>query len=190
MTCVLVVNNNVRFQKHDSAKKISEDSKDNIVDQLNIENKPSILNEDYINKSRKSVSQEYKDQCFNQKGLIEINERESESEGGLMSNPDFQSSRLLSSTNRRADEDSNKTSSQLKEASSDKKITNAYKEIVNPTILPCRLDDKVTSDLTVIKEQIQGEGNQTTLRLSIDMLNFYKDDASASIEIQETEMPN
>ena len=135
------------------------------------------------------MSQEYQDQYFNQKGLNEINERASESEGGLMSNPDFYSSRLPS-TNRRAEEDSNKTSSQLKEASSDKKKTNVYKEIVNPTILPCRLDDKVTSDLTVIKEQIQGEGNQTTLRLSIDMLNFYKDDASASIEIQETEMPN
>ena len=39
------------------------------------------------------------------------------------------------------------------------KKTNAYEEIVNPIILPCKLDDKVTSDLTVIKEQIQGEAN-------------------------------
>ena len=74
----------------------------------------------------------------------------------------------MHSSNKRFEEVSSKTSHQLREASSDKKRSEMSRDLVTPVLQPYK------EDLTIIKEQVQGEGNQT-LRLSVDMLNIEKD---------------
>ena len=102
------------------------------MEELNIENKSSVLNEDIHLSSSRKMSKEYQDQCFDQNGLIAINEHTNESDG-FISNPDFQSIKLHSS-NRRMEEMSSKTSNQLREASSDKKKQEMNRDIVTPIL--------------------------------------------------------